>query len=149
MIKCIRDWKTPSNYNRLIIMQYVVPVRLVGPHRTKVLSPTAGSWSGGVAIVDGWSWCDVCRWESHSRELLQDQEERADFSFKYFIPQTMFTQMFFSYTLFDDNNNSFLYHIITMSKMCYRVISILTSVLGCTHYYYFHFIGEETEAQQG
>lgn len=52
------------------------------------------------------------------------------------------------HTLWAHNNDCFLYHTFTMNKVCDRVISILT-ILGGTYSYYFHFTGEETEAQQG
>ena len=42
-----------------------------------------------------------------------------------------------------------IYHIYTMNKTCYRVILLLTTILGCTYSDYLYFTGEETEAQEG
>lgn len=127
---------------------------LVAPQR-RALSPQreAGVWSG-CSWLHSWllrlGWC-LPLGITLKRIIPRSRREGQLLLGPFHSSNSVLSDVFHSHThtLPGDDNTDFPYHIFTMKEMCYRVISILTAILGCTHSGYFYFIGEDIEAQQG
>ena len=94
--------------------------------------------------IDCWVWCDASpkRIIPRSRKeswLLLELVHSLNCSLR------CFSLMHFLVVVI----MALIYHIYTMNKTCYRVILLLTTILGCTYSDYLYFTGEETEAQEG